>query len=108
MENALLAAKVPFQLLQGLGLLGREVVGDALAYLQLAAHPDDGGAFERIFNKPARAIGVPSHLPVWLHPLTQSSSHAVPVSTSCSNPLRCVGRACTCSIASTSSPILTC
>ena len=58
MENALSEAGVPYQLLGGPELLKWEVVADALAYVRLAAYPDDDAAFQRICSKPARGIGV--------------------------------------------------
>ena len=57
MEDALTAARVPWQTAGGTGLLGREVVMDAVAYLQLAVHPQNDLDFQRICNKPSRGMG---------------------------------------------------
>ena len=68
MKEELYKHGVSYQELGGLDLLTKEVVADALAYLQLAVHPDDDAAFERICNKPCRRIGTPfSELLLHLH-----------------------------------------
>jgi DNA helicase-2/ATP-dependent DNA helicase PcrA len=56
-EAALLRAKVPYVLVGGVRFYGREEIKDALAYLRLAALPDDAAAFWRVVNTPRRGLG---------------------------------------------------
>lgn len=59
-EEALLRAKVPYQLLGDTSFYQRVEVKDALALLRLAAHPEvsqSDDAFRRVANVPARGLG---------------------------------------------------
>ncbi|HZP66493.1 MAG TPA: UvrD-helicase domain-containing protein [Rudaea sp.] len=57
LEKALRLARVPYHLTGGTAFLDRAEVKDVLAYLRLAANPDDDSAFLRIANVPRRDIG---------------------------------------------------
>ena len=57
LEEALLAAGMPYRVHGGLRFYERAEIKDALAYLRLVANRDDDGAFERVVNVPARGIG---------------------------------------------------
>ena len=48
---------VPYELVGGAPFFGRTEVRDILAYLRVAASPDDAAAFWRIVNVPRRGIG---------------------------------------------------
>ena len=56
-EEALLAAGMPYRVHGGLRFYERAEIKDALAYLRLIANRDDDGAFERVVNVPARGVG---------------------------------------------------
>ena len=56
-EPALLRAGVPYVLVGGVRFFAREEIKDALAYLRLAALPDDAAAFWRVVNTPRRGLG---------------------------------------------------
>jgi DNA helicase II / ATP-dependent DNA helicase PcrA len=56
-EHALFSAGMPYRVYGGLRFFERMEVKHALAYLRLAANPDDDGAFLRVANFPARGIG---------------------------------------------------
>lgn len=57
LEHQLFRAKVPYKVYGGLRFFERQEVKHALAYLRLAANPDDDGAFTRVVNFPPRGIG---------------------------------------------------
>lgn len=57
LEDALLRAKVPYQIARGTAFYQRKEVKDALAYLRVLVNPDDVVNMERIINTPARGIG---------------------------------------------------
>jgi DNA helicase II / ATP-dependent DNA helicase PcrA len=57
MEHALFTASIPYRVYGGLRFFERQEIKHALAYLRLAANPDDDGALARIINFPARGIG---------------------------------------------------
>ena len=57
MEDALMGAGVPYQIVRGTEFYGRKEVKDVLAYLKVIANPRDGVSFERIINVPPRGIG---------------------------------------------------
>ena len=59
-EHALFKAGVPYRVYGGLRFFERQEIKHALAYLRLAANPDDDGALIRIINFPARGIGARS------------------------------------------------
>ncbi len=56
-EEALVAAGVPYRVHGGLRFFERAEVKDALAYLRLVASRADDAAFERVVNVPARGVG---------------------------------------------------
>ena len=56
-EEYLLRESIPYRVYGGLRFFERTEVKDALAYLRLLHNPNDDAAFERVVNKPARAIG---------------------------------------------------
>src|SRR5882672_118126 len=59
-EHALFSAGMPYRVYGGLRYFERMEIKHALAYLRLAANPDDDGAFLRVANFPARGIGARS------------------------------------------------
>jgi DNA helicase-2/ATP-dependent DNA helicase PcrA len=56
-EEYLLRESIPYRVYGGLRFFERTEVKDALAYLRLLHNPNDDAAFERVINKPTRAIG---------------------------------------------------
>ena len=56
-EHALFQAGLPYRVYGGLRFFERQEVKHALAYLRLAANPNDDGAFLRVVNIPARGLG---------------------------------------------------
>src|SRR5213080_530769 len=56
-EHALFSNGIPYRVYGGLRFFERMEIKHALAYLRLAANPDDDGAFLRVANFPARGIG---------------------------------------------------
>jgi ATP-dependent DNA helicase UvrD/PcrA len=56
-EHSLFSAGIPYRVYGGLRFFERMEIKHALAYLRLAANPDDDGAFLRVANFPARGIG---------------------------------------------------
>ena len=59
-EHALFQAGLSYRVYGGLRFFERQEVRHALAYLRLAANPDDDGAFARVVNFPTRGIGARS------------------------------------------------
>jgi DNA helicase-2/ATP-dependent DNA helicase PcrA len=57
LEHALFNAAIPYRVYGGLRFFERQEIKHALAYLRLAANPDDDGAFLRVVNFPTRGIG---------------------------------------------------
>ena len=60
LEEQLLKAKVPYELVNDTAFWQRGVIRDALALLRLASCPDDmhsDEAFRRVINQPARGVG---------------------------------------------------
>jgi DNA helicase-2/ATP-dependent DNA helicase PcrA len=56
-EHALFTAGIPYRVYGGLRFFERAEIKHALAYLRLAAFPEDDNAFLRVVNFPARGIG---------------------------------------------------
>jgi len=56
-EHALFSNGLPYRVYGGLRFFERMEIKHALAYLRLAANPEDDGAFLRVANFPARGIG---------------------------------------------------
>ncbi len=56
-EEGLLRARIPYQVVGGVGFYERREVKDVLAYLRLLANPRDSVALRRVVNVPARGIG---------------------------------------------------
>jgi ATP-dependent DNA helicase UvrD/PcrA len=57
LEHALFSAALPYRVYGGLRFFERQEIKHALAYLRLAANPDDANALLRVINVPARGIG---------------------------------------------------
>lgn len=57
LEEALIAAAIPYRVYGGLRFFERAEVKDALAYVRLTANPHDDASFERVVNLPTRGIG---------------------------------------------------
>ena len=60
LEHALFRAGISYRVYGGLRFFERQEIKHALAYLRLAANPDDDGAFSRVVNMPPRGIGARS------------------------------------------------
>ena len=60
LEHALFRAGLAYKVYGGLRFFERQEVKHALAYLRLAANPDDDTAFSRVVNFPPRGIGATS------------------------------------------------
>lgn len=60
LEHALFRAGIAYKVYGGLRFFERQEVKHALAYLRLAANPDDDTAFSRVVNFPPRGIGARS------------------------------------------------
>lgn len=56
-EEALIHAGIPYQIIGGVRFYDRREVKDMLAYLRLVLNPKDTVSFERIVNTPPRGIG---------------------------------------------------
>ncbi|MEO8430471.1 MAG: UvrD-helicase domain-containing protein [Acidobacteriota bacterium] len=56
-EEELVRRRIPYIVVGGMKFYDRAEVKDALAYLRLAARPEDDLAFRRVVNVPARGIG---------------------------------------------------
>ncbi len=57
LEEALIAAGVPYRIYGGLKFYDRKEIKDAIAYLKLIYNTDDSQSLKRIINVPKRAIG---------------------------------------------------
>ncbi len=57
LEEALIAAGVPYRIYGGLKFYDRKEIKDALAYLHLLVNPEDDLRLRRIINEPKRGIG---------------------------------------------------
>ncbi len=60
LEDMLVRADVPYQVIGGTKFYERAEIKDAVAYLTALINPQDGGAFTRIVNSPRRGIGTTS------------------------------------------------
>ena len=56
-EEALVQATIPYQLVGGTAFYERREIKDALAYLRLVVNPRDDVSFRRVVNVPKRALG---------------------------------------------------
>jgi DNA helicase-2/ATP-dependent DNA helicase PcrA len=57
LEDTLVRAEVPYQVIGGVKFYERAEIKDAIAYLTTLVNPQDMGAFTRIVNSPRRGIG---------------------------------------------------
>lgn len=57
LEEACMAAGIPYRIYGGLKFYDRKEIKDIIAYLKLIFNPDDSQSFRRIVNVPKRAIG---------------------------------------------------
>jgi DNA helicase-2/ATP-dependent DNA helicase PcrA len=57
LEDALVRAEVPYQVIGGTKFYERAEIKDAIAYLSLLANPSDQVSFTRVANSPRRGIG---------------------------------------------------
>ena len=57
LEEALIAAGIPYRIYGGLKFYDRKEIKDAIAYLKLIYNQDDSQSLRRIINVPKRAIG---------------------------------------------------
>jgi len=60
LEHSLFRAKIAYKVYGGLRFFERQEIKHAMAYLRLAANPDDDTAFSRVVNFPPRGIGARS------------------------------------------------
>jgi len=67
LQDALVRADVPFQIIGGTKFYERAEVKDALSYLTLLANPADAISFTRVANSPKRGIGQTSLSRVLAH-----------------------------------------
>lgn len=56
-EQALFRYRIPYRIIGGTPFIERAEVRDVMAYLRLAANPDDEAAFRRVANVPGRGFG---------------------------------------------------
>lgn len=56
-EETLIKAEIPYRIVGGIRFYDRKEIKDVLAYLRLAANPDDDISMERVINVPRRGIG---------------------------------------------------
>jgi DNA helicase II / ATP-dependent DNA helicase PcrA len=56
-EQAFRAARIPYQVVGGVGFYERQEVKDVMAYLNLLTNPKDDIAFTRVVNVPPRGLG---------------------------------------------------
>jgi DNA helicase-2/ATP-dependent DNA helicase PcrA len=58
LEEAMIAARMPYKVYGGLRFFERAEIKDALAYLRLVQNRSDDASFERVVNLPTRGIGL--------------------------------------------------
>jgi len=56
-EEILIKSEIPYRIVGGIRFYDRKEIKDMLAYLRLAANPDDDISMERVINVPRRGIG---------------------------------------------------
>jgi DNA helicase-2/ATP-dependent DNA helicase PcrA len=74
LEEALRRAAVPHQVVRGTAFYDRREVRDLVAYLRLAANPQDELALGRVANVPARGLGDTSLARIELHAVKRGLS----------------------------------
>ena len=74
LQDALVRADVPFQIIGGTKFYERSEIKDALAYLTLLSNPMDAISFTRVANSPKRGIGQTSLSRVLAHAETMGIS----------------------------------
>jgi DNA helicase-2/ATP-dependent DNA helicase PcrA len=74
LQDSLVRADVPFQIIGGTKFYERSEIKDALAYLTLLANPMDAISFTRVANSPKRGIGQTSLSRVLAHAETMGVS----------------------------------
>jgi DNA helicase-2/ATP-dependent DNA helicase PcrA len=74
LEDTLVRAEIPYQVIGGTKFYERAEIKDAVAYLSLLANPADQISFTRVANSPRRGIGQTSLSRVLLHAETQGIS----------------------------------
>ncbi len=74
LEDTLVRAEVPYQVIGGTKFYERAEIKDAVAYLSLLANPSDQISFMRVANSPRRGIGQTSLSRVLSHAETQGIS----------------------------------
>jgi len=57
LEEALIQAAIPYQIVKGVEFFQRREIKDMLAYLRLLVNPTDEASLLRVINRPARGIG---------------------------------------------------
>ncbi|HEY5317274.1 MAG TPA: UvrD-helicase domain-containing protein [Solirubrobacteraceae bacterium] len=57
LEDTLVRAEIPYQVIGGTKFYERAEIKDAIAYLTALVNPADAGAFTRVVNSPRRGIG---------------------------------------------------
>ncbi len=84
LEHGLFSAGLPYRVYGGLRFFERQEIKHALAYLRLAANPDDDNSLLRVINMPTRGIGARSI--EQLQDLAKRNGTSVWLA-ACSNPL---------------------
>ncbi len=74
LEDTLVRAEIPYQVVGGTKFYERAEIKDAVAYLSLLANPQDEIAFTRVANSPRRGIGQTSLSRVIAHTATIGES----------------------------------
>jgi DNA helicase-2/ATP-dependent DNA helicase PcrA len=74
LQDALVRADVPFQIIGGTKFYERAEVKDAISYLTLLANPADAISFTRVANSPKRGIGQTSLSRVLAHAETMGTT----------------------------------